>query len=51
MTVRHRYTLRGRLGCRPDRLPARATTAIGVYVLSSVLGWIILAALAAKWLP
>lgn len=45
MSKRHRYTLRGRIGSRPDTLPVHALTAIGFYVLSCVAGWTVVAVL------
>lgn len=35
----HRYTLRGRIGQRPQMMPGKLATAIAVYVLGGCLGW------------
>lgn len=55
----HRYTLRGKIGERPpdqaslagDRLPAKVTLAIGVYVVSAIGGWLSIGVLIAVVAP
>jgi hypothetical protein len=50
----HRYTLRGKIGCRSVPLAvleSRALTCIGIYVVSCVLGWAAVGALVAVVWP
>jgi hypothetical protein len=50
MTVRHRYTLRGKIGCRTvsvEEIEAKALLMFGVYALFCVLGWCLMAVLVA----
>lgn len=41
-TVQHRYTLRGKIGCRTvpiDAIESKALLCFGVYAIGCVLGW------------
>lgn len=52
--VVHRFTLRGKIGCRTvplDRLEAKALACIGVYVITCVLGWALVGVLVAMVWP
>jgi hypothetical protein len=51
MKRRRRYTLKGRIGSRPDTLPRKVALGIGIYVLGAVGGWTTLAVLVAVMWP
>lgn len=49
--VARRYTLRGKIGCRPGTLPERALTVVAIYVLACTVGWASMAVVIAVLWP